>query len=310
MDARLGSWRSWQWATRLLLVVALAQACGGDGSKSTGPSGGTEITLALKGVEASQLAQGCTGTLTASRPGFAPRSARIPPDGRVTLSLTPGEWTFTVEIVCQKAGGPQTFTSSVNGTVGGGGLTLNFPPVAVNSPPSASANCSPSFVNPGVPSSCSCSFSDADPGDVVSASWGASGGTVSPATGPSTEFSSGSPGTFDVTCTVRDNRGGVRSASSTVTVGQLFTLTVNMDFLTGSNSTVVSNPPGITCVGTGASIIITCSAQFAQGTAVALTATPVGSASFDGWTAGPCPFSANPCTLTMTGNISVTAEFD
>lgn len=305
--------RPWSWGARLAVLVLLAQACGGDSGKSTGPSGATEITVNLRGVETTQLAQNCTGRLTATRPGFAPRSATIPPNGVVTLFLAPGEWTFLVEIVCLKAGGPQTFTSSINATVGGGPLTLNFPPVAVNSPPSASANCSPSFVNPGVPSSCSCNFSDADPADIVSASWGASGGTASPPTGPSTEFSSGSPGTFEVTCTVRDNRGGVRSASTTVTVGQLLTLTLNMDFLAGSTSFVTSTPPGITCVGTGASsVTITCSATFPQGTAVTLAVTEVSPGTFLGWTAGACvPFGTSLlCSLTINSNLSTTAEFD
>ncbi len=56
MNLPSGQWQSLSWAARLVLVVALAQACGGDSGKSTGPGGATEITVNLKGVEAAQLA--------------------------------------------------------------------------------------------------------------------------------------------------------------------------------------------------------------------------------------------------------------
>jgi len=69
------------------------------------------------------------------------------------------------------------------------------------------------------------------------------------------------------------------------------------------NGTVTSSPPGISCPGT-------CSASFASGTTVTLTATPSGSSSFAGWS-GDCAAAgtASTCTLTMTSSRTVTATF-
>lgn len=199
---RLGWRRAWPWAARLALVVVLAQACGGDSGKTTGASGGTEISLDLKGVELSQLAAGCTGRLTATRPGFAPRSATIPPSGVVTLFLAPGEWTFLAEIDCPQAGGTtRRITAQQTASVGQGNLVLNFP-VGVNASPRVAVSCG---------SPCQCQASDPD-GDPLSASWSSTGGSLSSLTGFSTDVTCPS-GTCEVTCTVTDGRGGVASAT-------------------------------------------------------------------------------------------------
>jgi hypothetical protein len=68
---------------------------------------------------------------------------------------------------------------------------------------------------------------------------------------------------------------------------------------TGSGS-VTSAPPGIDC---GA----TCSASFALGTSVTLTATPDAASTFTGWT-GACSGST-PCTLTLDQDKTATATF-
>ena len=65
--------------------------------------------------------------------------------------------------------------------------------------------------------------------------------------------------------------------------------------------TVSSSPAGIDC---GAR----CSAQFAHGTSVTLTATPATGATFAGWT-GACTGSAATCTVSMTQARDVTATF-
>jgi len=70
---------------------------------------------------------------------------------------------------------------------------------------------------------------------------------------------------------------------------------------TGSG-TVTSNPTGINC---GA----TCSASFAQGTTVTLTATPVSGSVFAGWNGGGCS-GTGTCTVTMNAAQSVTATFN
>ncbi len=85
-----------------------------------------------------------------------------------------------------------------------------------------------------------------------------------------------------------------RSVSATFI--QTFTLSVSE---TGSG-TVTSSPSGINC---GA----TCSANFASGTMVTLTATPTGGALFSGW-GGACSGTGN-CNVTMNSATSVSATF-
>jgi phospholipase C len=68
-----------------------------------------------------------------------------------------------------------------------------------------------------------------------------------------------------------------------------------------STGTVTSSPAGITCAPT-------CTASFASGTVVKLTATPGKGAYFLGWS-GACK-GTTPCTLTMNANKSVTATFN
>jgi uncharacterized repeat protein (TIGR01451 family) len=76
------------------------------------------------------------------------------------------------------------------------------------------------------------------------------------------------------------------------------TLTVAKDG-TGTG-TVTSDPAGIDC-GT------TCSAEFAEGSLVTLTATPDADSSFTGWS-GDCT-GTGPCQLTMGADHSATATF-
>lgn len=68
-----------------------------------------------------------------------------------------------------------------------------------------------------------------------------------------------------------------------------------------STGTVTSNPAGISCKPT-------CSASFATGTQVKLTAVAASGSYFAGWS-GACK-GTNTCTLTMNSNISATATFN
>jgi hypothetical protein len=64
---------------------------------------------------------------------------------------------------------------------------------------------------------------------------------------------------------------------------------------------VTSDPAAITCNPE-------CTAWFETGTSVTLTAAPDSASTFSGWTG--CPTATGPsCTLTMTGQASVTASF-
>jgi len=65
--------------------------------------------------------------------------------------------------------------------------------------------------------------------------------------------------------------------------------------------TIASSPAGISCPGT-------CTATFASGTVVMLTASPAGNYTFGGWS-GACS-GTNSCSLTMTAAESVTANFN
>src|SRR2546422_888878 len=70
----------------------------------------------------------------------------------------------------------------------------------------------------------------------------------------------------------------------------------------GSGSgTVTSTPAGITC-GAG------CSAPYASGTAVTLTATPAAGSVFTGWSGGVCT-GTGACSVTLTAATTVTATF-
>ena len=93
-------------------------------------------------------------------------------------------------------------------------------------------------------------------------------------------------------CTVTIAAG----ASVTATFVQNVTLSVSV---TGSGS-VTSSPTGINCPST-------CSASFAGGTQVTLTATPADGSGFEGW-GGACSGFDN-CVVTMSSAQSVTATF-
>ena len=70
------------------------------------------------------------------------------------------------------------------------------------------------------------------------------------------------------------------------------------------DGTVTSNPTGINCGPAAAQ----CSAAFAPGTTVTLTATPGGGAMFAGWVGGGCSGTGG-CTVTLTAATTVSATF-
>jgi hypothetical protein len=94
--------------------------------------------------------------------------------------------------------------------------------------------------------------------------------------------------TSDVTVTATFN-GGTGVAVSVTEAG------------TGSGA-VSSAPAGITCPSA-------CSADFASGTHVTLTATPAAGSSFAGWSGGTCT-GTSTCTFTITAATTVIANFN
>jgi hypothetical protein len=104
-------------------------------------------------------------------------------------------------------------------------------------------------------------------------------------------------GTYNVRAIV----DGCTSVAATTTVDVFLAHALAVS--TGGPGTghVASNPSGIDC---GSS----CSALFASGTPVTLTATPDGSSRFAGWIGEGCS-GTDPCTLTMDGAKAVSATF-
>jgi List-Bact-rpt repeat protein len=80
---------------------------------------------------------------------------------------------------------------------------------------------------------------------------------------------------------------------------------VTLSFGGGGTGTVVSSPSGLNCASTNGM----CSASFATGTSVTVTATPVGSSVFGGWTGG-CVSSSSSCTFALQDDTAVTATFN
>jgi hypothetical protein len=98
------------------------------------------------------------------------------------------------------------------------------------------------------------------------------------------------------TCTITVSA----DATVTATFALLRTLTVTKS---GSGSgSVSSSPAGISC---GA----TCTAQYADGTSVTLTANPTGNSTFGGWSGGGCS-GTGTCIVAMSADTTVTATFN
>lgn len=97
--------------------------------------------------------------------------------------------------------------------------------------------------------------------------------------------------------------GGTRATTTNFTVLlAAYTLTVAKGGeTTGTAGTVTSNPAGISC---GA----TCASSFSTGTTVVLTAATSGDGAFTGWSGG-CTGTATTCSVTIGGNVTVTATF-
>jgi alpha-tubulin suppressor-like RCC1 family protein len=102
------------------------------------------------------------------------------------------------------------------------------------------------------------------------------------------------------TTTIAVTDGSGNSGNTTLTVTDLNTLSVALAG-TGVGS-VSSSPAGINC-GTD------CTETYPAGTTVTLTAAPINGSSFAGWTGGGCT-GTGPCTVTLTVNSTITAQFD
>ena len=107
-------------------------------------------------------------------------------------------------------------------------------------------------------------------------------------------------------CSATGNCSVTLSTAQTVTAQ--FTAIAPSIAVTGTGSgTVSSSPPGVTCTITNGAASGTCTAPFASGTAVTLTATPAAGWVFAGW-GGDCT-GTGPCQPNVNVNRAVVANF-
>jgi uncharacterized repeat protein (TIGR02543 family) len=92
-----------------------------------------------------------------------------------------------------------------------------------------------------------------------------------------------------------------RSVGATFTQNSPTISSYSLSVAKSGSGTVISSPSGINCGST-------CSATYASGTAVTLTATAATGYSFAGWSGG-CSGTSTGCTVSMTAARSVTATF-
>ena len=103
---------------------------------------------------------------------------------------------------------------------------------------------------------------------------------------------------------------GVALAVLTLTAGlvQAQTVTLSIHQFIDATGTVTSSPAGISCTTAKYAPVEPCSASFAVGTVVTLTAVPGEQNTFEGWTGGGCS-GVGTCQVTMTEDIEVRPNF-
>ncbi len=126
--------------------------------------------------------------------------------------------------------------------------------------------------------------------------------TATPIGGTFTGWSGACSGTGN--CVVAMTQARAVTASFTAPAGQLLTVSA----AGGGSGTVNSTPAGISCASNAGATTGSCSASFANGSAVQLGASPVGGSVFAGWS-GACGGTAS-CQVTMSGARAATARFD
>jgi hypothetical protein len=115
-------------------------------------------------------------------------------------------------------------------------------------------------------------------------------------------------GPATITATAKSHAGGIITASTVLTqqpeTDSAASRTVTVFDAGLGSGTIVSDPPGIECTsGNG------CSANFAIGATVTLTATPAPGSTFTGWSSNCLPSSASTCSVIVRNNEPVGVIF-
>jgi hypothetical protein len=266
----------------------------------------------------SSVPGGVACAITAGVAGSAGCSANFPPGTSVTLTASPA----TGAAFTGWSGACSTFSTTCTFTVGGAGFqsaTANFnaQPTGVQvlrvtgqGSGSGTVTSTPTAIYCSIVNGVAVTDGPLTPG--VPGGGCASGFTVgtvvnlvaTPADDGSrfTGWSGVCTGTR-VVCTVTI----AEATTVTATFARTVTLTVGGVTSTGAGS-VTSSPAGIACTLTaGVPGATGCSAEFAPGTVVTLSATPSGAAGFSGWS-GACSGTGN-CQVTVTQSTTVRAGF-
>ena len=93
-----------------------------------------------------------------------------------------------------------------------------------------------------------------------------------------------------------------------VRFAQAQSVTLSIHSFIDATGTVTSSPAGISCTTAKYAPVEPCSASFAVGTVVTLTAVPGAQNTFEGWTGGGCT-GVGTCQVTMTEDIEVRPNF-
>jgi len=219
-----------------------------------------------------QRATGLTGTYTQiaqNPPGAVSYS-----DATVSLGTT-----YCYQVAAVNSAGTSSFSDLACGSPSGG-FTITAAKAGTGA---GTVGSSPAGINCGT----ACTYTYPAGTAVTLAATAASGSTFSGWT------SGGCSGTAP--CTLAG------TGSITVTAAFATLLTYTLTVTKKGPGTVSSSPAGISCGST-------CSASYASGSAVTLTAVPGRGARFNGWSGGGCS-GTGKCTVTLNAAMSVTASF-